>query len=51
VQSNQQEIQTVQQNQQDIRNKDILYDQERKRLKQSMLHNWMTLRNLAHRKI
>ena len=41
MQRNQQEIQTVQQNEQDIRNGDTLYHQERKRLKQSLLQNWM----------
>jgi len=35
---------TVQQNQQDIRKRDILYDQDRKRLNQSLLQNWMTLK-------
>lgn len=51
VQRNQQEIQTVQQDHQDIRNRVILYDEERKRLNQSLLQNWMTLKKASQGKL
>jgi len=51
MQRNQHEIQTVQHNQQDIRNGDILYHQEQKRLNQSLLQNWMILKKASQEKL